>query len=138
MTLGCGGFGGNITSDNISPRHLLNIKRVAYELRPASVPRVPTVPEVPKGLVPGASVPAAPEGAGQASTRLDLKRCTDGQDRQVSGDSRSGTNGTFGTHPGTFGTRGTLGTRLNGRKSARKIHLRGRRSSRHSGRGESS
>ena len=35
MTLGCGGFGGNITSDNISPRHLLNIKRVAYELRPA-------------------------------------------------------------------------------------------------------
>jgi acetaldehyde dehydrogenase (acetylating) len=34
MTLGCGGFGGNITSDNITPRHLLNIKRVAYELRP--------------------------------------------------------------------------------------------------------
>ena len=34
MTLGCGGFGGNITSDNISPRHLLNIKRLAYELRP--------------------------------------------------------------------------------------------------------
>ena len=28
MTLGCGGFGGNITSDNISPRHLLNIKRL--------------------------------------------------------------------------------------------------------------
>src|SRR5687767_355935 len=35
MTLGCGGYGGNITSDNISPRHLLNIKRVAYEIRPA-------------------------------------------------------------------------------------------------------
>jgi acetaldehyde dehydrogenase (acetylating) len=35
MTLGCGGWGGNITSDNISPRHLLNIKRLAYELRPA-------------------------------------------------------------------------------------------------------
>jgi acetaldehyde dehydrogenase (acetylating) len=34
MTLGCGGYGGNITSDNISPRHLLNIKRVAYELTP--------------------------------------------------------------------------------------------------------
>jgi len=34
MTLGCGGFGGNITSDNISPRHLLNIKRLAYELAP--------------------------------------------------------------------------------------------------------
>lgn len=34
MTLGCGGFGGNITSDNITPRHLLNIKRLAYERRP--------------------------------------------------------------------------------------------------------
>jgi acetaldehyde dehydrogenase (acetylating) len=36
MTLGCGGYGGNITSDNISPRHLLNIKRLAYEISPAS------------------------------------------------------------------------------------------------------
>ena len=36
MTLGCGGYGGNITSDNISPKHLLNIKRLAYELTPAS------------------------------------------------------------------------------------------------------
>src|SRR6476469_9724970 len=43
MTLGCGGYGGNITSDNISPRHLLNIKRVAYETTPAStlLPRRP-------------------------------------------------------------------------------------------------
>jgi acetaldehyde dehydrogenase (acetylating) len=37
MTLGCGGYGGNITSDNISPRHLLNIKRLAYETTPAVV-----------------------------------------------------------------------------------------------------
>jgi acetaldehyde dehydrogenase (acetylating) len=35
MTLGCGGYGGNITSDNISPRHLLNIKRLAYEVSAA-------------------------------------------------------------------------------------------------------
>jgi len=35
MTLGCGGYGGNITSDNISPRHLLNIKRLAYEVTTA-------------------------------------------------------------------------------------------------------
>jgi acetaldehyde dehydrogenase (acetylating) len=39
MTLGCGGYGGNITSDNISPRHLLNIKRLAYEIRPAQRPQ---------------------------------------------------------------------------------------------------
>ena len=36
MTLGCGGYGGNITSDNISPQHLLNIKRLAYEISPQS------------------------------------------------------------------------------------------------------
>src|SRR5215216_1117887 len=42
MTLGCGGYGGNITSDNISPRHLLNIKRLAYEVTPvASMRPVP-------------------------------------------------------------------------------------------------
>lgn len=29
MTLGCGSFGGNITSDNVGPQHLLNIKRLA-------------------------------------------------------------------------------------------------------------
>lgn len=33
MTLGCGAWGGNITSDNIGPQHLINIKRVAFEAR---------------------------------------------------------------------------------------------------------
>jgi acetaldehyde dehydrogenase (acetylating) len=62
MTLGCGGYGGNITSDNISPRHLLNIKRVAYETNPAPVrrdldvsvpsalPKAPAAPRVPGGI----------------------------------------------------------------------------------------
>jgi acetaldehyde dehydrogenase (acetylating) len=67
MTLGCGGWGGNITSDNISPRHLLNIKRLAYETAPAVVrrpaaaarevvssasalPRPPAPPAVPGGI----------------------------------------------------------------------------------------
>ncbi|MGE0405088.1 MAG: aldehyde dehydrogenase family protein [Candidatus Korobacteraceae bacterium] len=36
MTLGCGAAGGNITSDNISPLHLINLKRVAYEARPVT------------------------------------------------------------------------------------------------------
>jgi acetaldehyde dehydrogenase (acetylating) len=49
MTLGCGGYGGNITSDNISPRHLLNIKRLAYELTPvASTARSPA--QAPAGV----------------------------------------------------------------------------------------
>ena len=33
MTLGCGALGGNITSDNIMPRHLINVKRLAFETR---------------------------------------------------------------------------------------------------------
>jgi acetaldehyde dehydrogenase (acetylating) len=37
MTLGCGTWGGNITTDNISPLNLINIKRLAYETRPVNV-----------------------------------------------------------------------------------------------------
>jgi acetaldehyde dehydrogenase (acetylating) len=33
MTLGCGAIAGNITSDNIGPQHLINIKRLAYAVR---------------------------------------------------------------------------------------------------------
>jgi len=63
MTLGCGGFGGNITSDNITPKHLINVKRVAYEIRPA----VPTVkaPEAPR-------LPQAPSKPAQESIPSDI------------------------------------------------------------------
>ena len=59
MTLGCGGHGGNITSDNITPRHLLNVKRLAWEVRPADRPaRDPAAvgaPPPPRGATrPGA------------------------------------------------------------------------------------
>jgi acetaldehyde dehydrogenase (acetylating) len=68
MTLGCGGYGGNITSDNISPRHLLNTKRLAYEVAPVSssrpapapakaerdrLPRAQPPPPVPAGIAAG-------------------------------------------------------------------------------------
>ncbi len=36
MTLGCGSWGGNVTSDNISPVHLMDIKRVAFETKPVN------------------------------------------------------------------------------------------------------
>ncbi len=32
FTLGCGSVGGSATSDNVTPMHLLNIRRVAYDL----------------------------------------------------------------------------------------------------------
>ena len=37
MTLGCGSYGGNITSDNITPLHLINVKRLAYEVRSVDI-----------------------------------------------------------------------------------------------------
>ncbi|MCX7604790.1 MAG: aldehyde dehydrogenase family protein [Bryobacteraceae bacterium] len=33
MTLGCGAIGGNVTSDNVGPQHLINIRRVAWAVR---------------------------------------------------------------------------------------------------------
>jgi acetaldehyde dehydrogenase (acetylating) len=36
MSLGCGTPGGNITTDNIGPFNLINIKRLAYEQRPVN------------------------------------------------------------------------------------------------------
>ena len=65
MTLGCGGYGGNITSDNITPRHLLNIKRLAYELRPRG--RAPRRPQraATAGGRPAAPPPAAAARAGR-------------------------------------------------------------------------
>jgi acetaldehyde dehydrogenase (acetylating) len=44
MTLGCGAIAGNITSDNIGPLHLINIKRIAYAVRkPEEAFEVPAV-----------------------------------------------------------------------------------------------
>jgi acetaldehyde dehydrogenase (acetylating) len=39
MTLGCGSWGGNVTSDNVSPLHLMDIKRVAFETKPVKSAR---------------------------------------------------------------------------------------------------
>ena len=39
MTLGCGSWGGNVTSDNVSPLHLMDIKRIAFETRPVKSAR---------------------------------------------------------------------------------------------------
>jgi Leucine-rich repeat (LRR) protein len=78
MTLGCGGYGGNITSDNISPMHLLNIKRLAYEISPAQTqPTTALAPAArvtnPDQALPRAEVRPAPKGiaASSLSARID-------------------------------------------------------------------
>ena len=65
MSLGCGAYAGNITSDNITPLHLINIKRLAYELprearRPGPRPSagVVSIPE-PTAAPPAGPVPSA-------------------------------------------------------------------------------
>jgi acetaldehyde dehydrogenase (acetylating) len=74
MTLGCGGYGGNITSDNISPRHLLNIKRVAYEITPAVVrrPAATATTETARPALP--RPPAAPPAPGGIAADVLAKR----------------------------------------------------------------
>ena len=72
MTLGCGGWGGNITSDNISPRHLLNIKRLAYEVRPAA-PSATMATGMTKGDNDLPKPPSAPAPAGISAQTLASK-----------------------------------------------------------------
>lgn len=65
MTLGCGSWGGNVTSDNVSPLHLMDIKRVAFETRPVASKR-PAV--VAQSAVSMPAQPAPPRPAVTAGT----------------------------------------------------------------------
>ncbi len=65
MTLGCGAVAGNSTSDNVSPLHLINIKRLAYavdatpmssEIDPANIDRAQIVSAVERFLAGRAGV----------------------------------------------------------------------------------
>ncbi len=66
MTLGCGSWGGNVTSDNVSPIHLMDVKRVAFESKPINSPRAAS-PQV---------SPAVP--AKRALSRQDIAALVDG------------------------------------------------------------
>ncbi len=79
MTLGCGAAGGNITSDNISPLHLINLKRIAYEARPvitASGSRQSPVASA-ETTAPAATAACAC-GSSAAALAFDEGRATDG------------------------------------------------------------
>ncbi len=74
MTLGCGAPGGNITSDNIGPQHLMNVKRIAWETRGIEHRTVPAdqrmacaaISPVPEAVQEKVNVPAAPVSAPNA------------------------------------------------------------------------
>ena len=58
MTLGCGAVGGNSTSDNVSPLHLINIKRLAWAVRLPEEAMPPA--EIKTAVRVAAPAPAAP------------------------------------------------------------------------------
>jgi acetaldehyde dehydrogenase (acetylating) len=71
MTLGCGSWGGNVTSDNVSPLHLLDIKRVAFETRPVKSvrPAVAARPAAAREPVTSTPQPAVAAPAGKIDRR---------------------------------------------------------------------
>lgn len=77
MTLGCGSWGGNVTSDNVSPWHLMDIKRVAFETR--AVPSKRPARTAPRPTV--SPLQPAPDGvaaaAGGAVSRDDIAKIVD-------------------------------------------------------------
>src|ERR1700730_991926 len=59
MTLGCGAIAGNITSDNVGPLHLINIKRIAYAVRkPEEAFEVPAATSAPISVQRGTVIAA--------------------------------------------------------------------------------
>lgn len=56
MTLGCGSWGGNVTSDNISPLHLMDIKRVAFETKPVNARAATKATPVPASRSAGRTI----------------------------------------------------------------------------------
>lgn len=69
LSLGCGTWASNITSDNIGPQHLLNTKRLAYgKPIPAAVP--PETPQ-PAAALPPPGPAAMPEPVGASSSFQD-------------------------------------------------------------------
>src|SRR5687767_2432280 len=79
MTLGCGSWGGNVTSDNVSPLHLMDIKRVAFETRPVKSAR-PAV-----GVQPVTTAPARANEPAIAGGKIDRQEIAAIVDRFLAG-----------------------------------------------------
>jgi acetaldehyde dehydrogenase (acetylating) len=72
MTLGCGSWGGNVTSDNVSPLHLMDIKRVAFETRAVASkrPAASAQPVAVPPAQPARRIAAAAPNAGGAAANV--------------------------------------------------------------------
>jgi acetaldehyde dehydrogenase (acetylating) len=83
MTLGCGSWGGNVTSDNVSPLHLMDIKRVAFETRPVKSAR-PAV-TIAETKTPAAPVPEPVAVAPSAAPKIGRQEIAAIVDRFLAG-----------------------------------------------------
>ena len=72
MTLGPGTWGGSSTSDNITPLHLVNIKRLAYELKPYVGVDAPSSAPAPASA--GTAAPLAEDVARVVQSFMDERR----------------------------------------------------------------
>ncbi len=76
MSLGCGSFGANISSDNISARHLVQRKRIARLRRgappaPAAATAAPAARPAPAPAAVSSAPPPAPSGGGLTPEMID-------------------------------------------------------------------
>lgn len=60
MSLGCGAYAGNITSDNITPLHLMNVKRLAFGISREVRETLTGATATPSAPAPAPQTPAAP------------------------------------------------------------------------------
>lgn len=65
MTLGCGSWGNNVTSDNVGPQHLINVKRLAWGVRPYRSARTNPARSDRSPAAAGRSSRSAPDTAGR-------------------------------------------------------------------------
>ncbi len=85
MTLGCGAVGGNITSDNIGPRHLFNTKRLAYPRREATAAVAAAAAGGPSRLPEANAQPSRPSPSHPSPTSSPFGEPQVGQPSRLSG-----------------------------------------------------
>jgi acetaldehyde dehydrogenase (acetylating) len=102
MTLGCGSWGGNVTSDNISPLHLMDIKRVAFETRPVASKRpAQSAAQQPATMQPPPARPAQPPAVAAQGQKISRDEVAAIVDRFLAGRGSDGgttTSAPIGAH----------------------------------------
>jgi acetaldehyde dehydrogenase (acetylating) len=96
MTLGCGSWGGNVTSDNVSPLHLMDIKRVAFETRPVKSTRPAVATQKPIEMQAAPAAPALAQSSAAAGKQIGREEIAAIVDRFLAGRGAPGAAATGG------------------------------------------